>query len=100
MHHSPHRTLRLDALPLILLSHYHRTLHRVEQVPDLILGRFWQSGPFRLDGFLRDAAHTRFQVSVAFARVIFRVSGLFITGALSFGRHDGIVASGVVVLTM
>lgn len=100
VHHSPHRTLRLDALALILLAHYHRTLKRVEQVPDLILDRFWQSGPFRLDGFLRDAAHTRFQVGVALVRVIFCVSGLLITRALSFGRHDGIKASGVVALTM
>jgi hypothetical protein len=71
VHHSPNRTLRLDALFLILLAHYHRALERVEQVPDLILDRFWQRGPFRLDSFLRDAAHTRFQVSVAFARVSF-----------------------------
>jgi hypothetical protein len=100
VHHSPDRTLRLDALSLILLAHNHRALERVEQVPDLILDRFRQSGPFRLDGFLRDAAHTRLQVSVALARVIFWVSGLLIARALSFGRHDGMVVSGVAVLTM
>lgn len=87
--HSPKRTLRLDALSLILLANDHRALERVEQVPDLILDRLWQSGPFRFDGFLRNAAHTGLQVSVALVRVIFWVGGLLVSGALSFRRHDG-----------
>lgn len=89
VHHSPKRTLRLDALSLILLANNHRALERVEQVPDLILDRLRQSRPFRFDGFLRDTAHTRLQVSVALVRVIFWVGRLLVSGALSFGRHDG-----------